>query len=197
MVSWKEYVVLYERRSIYFLMKISLYIYLPLYLYISNQPPFTPIILIFWTWGSKSAAEDRGALGSVPNILVYKVYPFALVILLFPVIILHHLCHFRRPCRLLNPIQIQTPLLSPLLGHLRPRALLCRQTQTHDGYGCNKLYNGVMAVGNLCLHLLQYRLLHYRCQWRLRTTPIHLTYWMIPHQLVYHLVAKYAPHSLD
>ena len=153
-----------------------------------------PSILIIEQWGSKPGSEGRVSLGSVPNVSSHYSIPLALVILLGSLLLLLCPQYFHLPCLCLYLLHYQSTLFPLLMGHPHSRVPLHRQTQIHNGYGHYVLWNCALVVGGIHIYLLKYRLHHCHHQWWLNPTPVHILYWLPPHQLAYHPVVKSAQH---
>ena len=92
----------------------------------------------------------------------------------------------RRP----HPFQFQEILILPPLQHPFPRVSLRRQTQVHNRTISNVLCDRVLAVGNICIHILYDWLRHCLLQWGVESRLIRTPPWMPPCKHVEHPVVE-------
>ena len=111
---------------------------------------------------------------------------------LCPIRLLLPICSLCLLSRCPHPLQIQSFLIPPPLGHPWLWPPLRHQTQIHNGPGHNKLRDYVMEEGGIGLHLLQSRLCHCVLQKGIYPYSVHSSTRLPPYHPACHPVVESA-----
>ena len=114
---------------------------------LSNRLSIPLSVLIIGWWSSNTGSQARGELWFVPKVICDKLSSHRLNPYLSPSRLSPPppLCPFRLPIHHMHPLQIQSVLIPPPLGHPWPQSLICHQTQVHNWPGCKKIKNSIKS----------------------------------------------------